>query len=72
MDFQLMWETNNVLRKIKTTITTFDYSVSTGFIAVGGVEGKLLLFDPSAKILISHAQAHKCDIMSIFFYDKQL
>lgn len=46
-----------------------DYSEKTGLIAVGGVEGKILVFDPSAKILSSHAKAHNADIMSLYFYD---
>lgn len=51
MEFKPQWETHNHKRKEKTTITAFDYSQEIGFIAVGGVEGKLLMFDPSAKIL---------------------
>lgn len=67
-----MWETQNSCRKEKSTITTFDYSQQTGFIAVGGVEGKLLVFDPSARILTAHAKAHNNDIMDVYFYDKHL
>ncbi len=48
MEFKLVWETHNYNRKEKTTITTFDFSEHTGFIVVGGVEGKILMFDPSA------------------------
>lgn len=59
MEFKILWETSNYNRKEKTTITTFDYSELTGLIAVGGVEGKILMFDPSAQILTaSHATAH--------------
>ena len=72
MEFKLLWETTNQTRKEKTTISCFSYSKRAGLIAVGGVEGKLLLFDPSAKILTSWAQAHTCEIMDLYFYDKQM
>ena len=51
MEFKLQWETGNFMRKEKSTISTFDYSKTAGLVAVGGVEGKLLVFDPSARIL---------------------
>ena len=70
MEFKLVWETHNGLRKEKTTISTFDYSQATGFIAVGGVEGKLLLLDPSAKILTSWTSAHPCEILDLYFFDR--
>jgi len=73
MEFKMLWETDNSTRKEKTTITTYDYSEQTGFIAVGGVEGKLLMFDPSARILTSsQAKAHTGEIMEVFFYDKHM
>jgi hypothetical protein len=53
MEFKIMWETTNSNRKEKITINTFDYSVKSGLIACGGVEGKIAVFDPSAKILTS-------------------
>lgn len=65
------WESSNQTRKHKTTITSLDYSVKTGFIAVGGVEGKIALFDPSAKILTAHASNHAAEILDLYFYDKQ-
>lgn len=55
IEFKLMWETSNYQRKEKVTISTFDYSQASGLIAVGGVEGKILMFDPSAKILTTSA-----------------
>lgn len=54
MEFKIIWETTNnqnINRKEKITITAFDYSTRSGLIAVGGVEGKIAMFDPSAKIL---------------------
>ena len=73
MEFKLMWETHNFIRKEKTTITAFDYSRQTGFLACGGVEGKLLLFDPSARILTqSCPTAHNSEIMDVYFYDKHM
>eukprot|EP00347_Sterkiella_histriomuscorum_P014346 403361222 len=73
MEFKLLWETHNYIRKEKTTITTFDFSQYTGFIACGGVEGKLLLFDPSARILSQSApKAHNSEIISVYFYDKHM
>lgn len=52
------------------TITTFDYSGYAGVIAVGGVEGRIALFDPSAKILTQTKKAHDAEIMDVYFYDK--
>ena len=73
MEFKLLWETSNLQRKEKTTITTFDFSEATGFIACGGVEGKLLMFDPSARIMTgSCPKAHTSEIMEVYFYDKHM
>ena len=72
MEFKLIWETVNgpPERKDKLTITTFDYSQNAGLIAVGGVEGKIAVFDPSAKILTASSKKHESEIMDIYFYDK--
>ena len=70
MEFKLLWETSNYSRKEKSTISTFDYSKTAGLVAVGGVEGKLLVFDPSARILTSWTQAHPTEIMDIYYFDK--
>ena len=53
MEFKILWETtnNDKNRKESITITTFDFSAKAGLIAVGGVEGRVAIFDPSAKIL---------------------
>jgi len=34
------------------------------------VEGKILVFDPSAKILSSHAKEHSAEILDLHFYDR--
>ena len=69
----MVWESTNVTRrKEKTTILTFDYSKKAGLIACGGVEGQLLVLDPSAKLLTAQLQAHTSEILSIFFYDRQM
>jgi hypothetical protein len=39
-------------------------------IAVGGVEGKIAIFDPSARILTAKTKAHDAEIMDLYFYDK--
>lgn len=39
---------------------------------MGGVEGKILLFDPSAKILSTYSKAHNADIIDLYFYDKHM
>jgi hypothetical protein len=70
MEFKIMWETNNNNRKEKLTITTFDYSQRSGLIAVGGVEGRIAVLDPSAKILTAQAKEHDSEIMDLYFYDK--
>lgn len=72
MEFKLLWETANTSqRKEKITITTFDYSQKAGLIAVGGVDGKIAVFDPSAKILTAQTKAHEgSEVMDVYFYDK--
>jgi hypothetical protein len=72
MEYKIVWESTNSNRKEKVTINTFDYSPKSGLIAVGGVEGKLAVFDPSAKILTAHAKGHDSEIMDLYFYDKQM
>jgi len=72
MEFKIVWETTNSTRKEKITINTFDYSVKSGLIAVGGVEGKIAVFDPSAKILTAQTKGHDSEIMDLYFYDKQM
>jgi WD40 repeat protein len=72
MEFKMLWETTNVNRKEKITITTFDYSLKAGLIAVGGVEGKIAVFDPSAKILTAQAKGHESEVMDVYFFDKQM
>ncbi len=72
MEFKLIWEVSNTQRKEKITISTFDYSPKAGLIAVGGVEGQIGLFDPSAKVLTATAKGHDCEIMDMYFFDKQM
>ena len=72
MEFKMFWESTNAHRKENITITTFDYSSKAGLIAVGGVEGKIALFDPSAKILTAQAKGHEAEVMNVYFYDKQM
>lgn len=72
MEFKILWETTNQNRKEDITITTFDYSAKAGLIAVGGVEGKIAVFDPSAKILTAQNKAHDSEVMDMYFYDKQM
>lgn len=69
MEFKPVWSTSNSTWKIKTTISSMDYSEKTGLIAVGGAEGMILVFDPSAKILSSHTKGHNSNIMDLYFFD---
>lgn len=70
MEFKIVWESTNLSRKEKITINTFDYSSKSGLIAVGGIEGKIAVFDPSAKILTAQTKGHDAEIMDLYFYDK--
>jgi hypothetical protein len=58
MDFKHDWTSENSTRKERTTISACDISKKTGLIAIGGVEGKLVVLDPSAKIVTGEAKAH--------------
>lgn len=72
MEFKLLWDSTNAHRKEPLTITALDYSSKTGLIAVGGVEGRVAVFDPSAKVLTATAKAHDAEVMDVYFYDKQM
>jgi WD40 repeat protein len=74
IEFKLVWDSSTSAgpKKERLTVTTFDYSSKAGLIAVGGVDGKLGLYDPSAKILTQHAKAHQGEVMDVYFYDKQM
>jgi WD40 repeat protein len=48
------------------------YSLKLGFICTGGVEGKLSLYDQSAKIRIAQTHKHAAEIIGLYFYDKHL
>ena len=52
MEFKLVWDHNesHLTFLEKSTITVCSYSPKMGFIAVGGVEGKIQMFDLSAKV----------------------
>ncbi len=38
-------------------------------IVTGGVEGRVVLIDPSAKIVTNHVKGHNTDILDVYFYD---
>lgn len=38
-------------------------------IATGGVEGRLVIIDPGAKIITNQAKAHNAEIIDVYFYD---
>ena len=48
-----------------------DISEKLGFVAAGGTEGKLQLFDLSAKIKLGESQLHKEEIIQIKFVDQR-
>lgn len=52
MEFKLVWDhdESHINFIEKTTITVCSYSKKLGYIATGGVEGKIQMFDQSAKI----------------------
>ena len=52
-----------------TTISSLDYSRRIKLIATGGVEGRLVLIDPAAKIITNHVKAHNNEIIDLYFYD---
>jgi len=51
------------------TIASMDFSKSLKLIATGGVEGRLVLIDPNARIITSHVKAHNTEILDVYFYD---
>jgi hypothetical protein len=80
MEFALSWQSTTEqrqqqipsMRKLETiTICALDYSKRTKLIATGGVEGRLVLIDPGAKIVTNHVKAHSKNILDVYFYDSQ-
>jgi len=51
------------------TIASLDYSKSMKMLVTGGVEGRLVIIDPSAKIITNHKKAHNNEILDVYFYD---
>ena len=51
------------------TIASLDYSQKMRLIVTGGVEGRLVIIDPSAKIVTSHVKGHTSEILDVYFYD---
>ena len=49
---------SDINKKELQTITAMDYSKKQGVIALGGVEGKLLLFDPTAEGPVGTVKAY--------------
>jgi hypothetical protein len=72
MEFKLIWEMNENSHNIddKFTMTICAYSHKLAYICVGGIEGKLVLYDISAKIKITEVRKHYAEIVGIFFYDQ--
>jgi len=54
MEFKLVWQHNESQHNFieKTTMTVCAHSKKMGFLCVGGVEGKLTMYDLSAKIRV--------------------
>lgn len=51
------------------TINALDYSKRLKLIATGGVEGRLIIVDPGAKIITKEVKAHNAEIIDVYFYD---
>jgi hypothetical protein len=47
-----------------------DYSEKFGYLAVGGHEGTILIFDMLVKIKLAHLSGkHLAEIIGVYFYD---
>ena len=71
MEFKLVWDHHKGNSEFveKTTIVQCSYSKALGFIATAGVEGKLHMYDASAKVLLAEKHKHHAEILGLFFYD---
>lgn len=60
MDFKLVWDHyENQLEFVeKATITVCEYSHKLSYVCCGGVEGKLKLYDLSARLKIAESHRH--------------
>ena len=72
MEFKPSWCTSNNDRKgsSQSTISCLDYSINLKIVAIGGVEGRIVFIDPSAKTINGSLNAHTSEVMDIYFYDK--
>lgn len=51
------------------TISCLDYSLVMKLIVTGGVEGRIVVIDPSAKIVTNQVKGHQADILDVYFYE---
>lgn len=51
------------------TISCLDYSPVMKLIVTGGVEGRIVVIDPSASIVTNQMKGHQSDILDVYFYE---
>ena len=51
-------------------MTVCSYTTKKGFIAVAGVEGKIQMFDLSAKVKVAQSDKHAAEVIGLYFYDE--
>jgi WD40 repeat protein len=59
------------LSKDRINITWMDYWDSKGLIALGGVEGNIVVVDCAAMKVVNSSHAHSSEIIQIYFYSQE-
>ena len=63
---------NGEERENNITFVTSSFSKKIGFLAIGGIEGRVFLFDMDSQSKIGvNEDVHSAEIVRIFFYDAQ-
>jgi hypothetical protein len=60
LEFKMVWEYNDNSLSFtdKTTMTVCTYSHKLGYICIGGIEGRISMYDQSAKVKVATAHKH--------------
>jgi len=57
--------------KYRINITCMDYSENNGLVALGGIEGNIIIIDCAALKVVNSSHVHSSEITQIYFYDQE-